>query len=162
MLSLADELSAVELKQAYEALALKLLETSGSERDVEMWAHSVYHAIVDALGGSGGGVAGPLALKRLLAARSSWAHVEAFMRDAGLADLKVAERQACYHLLAKLVVERAQAVARRAGIPLAGKLVANQTQDLAAIFDAAFPGYVGGGLAKFVCLRMISGEGRSE
>lgn len=156
--SLADELSLADKKALYEHLALDLMASGSEGRDVEMWTQAVYNALAAAIGTQGGGLAGPLAIKRLVAARSAWAPVEGFMRDAGLDELQVAHRQACYVLLAKLLVARAREVARHAGIPLSAKLVASNAGDIAAIVDRSFPSYVASGLFAAVATRSFAGD----
>lgn len=161
---LASKLSAADQKKLLDFLSLKLLESgeSGQTRDVDMWALAVYEATVAAIGTNGGGMAGPLALKRLLAARSSWGPIETFAAYVGLPKLQVAERQGAYRLLANMLVDRAQGVARAVRAPLTGKLVANNTADIAAIFDASFPGYLAGGLALVVFRRAAQGVAATD
>lgn len=101
-------------------------------------------------------MAGPLPLKRMLAARASWAPVEGFARAAGFHKMRVPERLAAYRLLATILVERCQQVARAVRAPLSGKLVANSTGELGAMFDAAFPGYMRAGIAGIIFKRHIT------
>lgn len=149
-------------KQAlYDSLAAALRDASPADRELDMWASSLYNALVAALGGKGGGVPGPGVIRALCAPRKAWAPVEGFMSANGFTGLKVAERQAVYHLLARLLVERGQAIARRAGIPLGPKLLAHNTGDIAAIVDQAFPGY-GASALELVARRMFSGAGGQD
>jgi hypothetical protein len=152
--TLADQLTVAERKELLAYLASLQLDETGRGRDVDMWSQSIYDALTATIGTGGGGVVGPLAVKRLVAARSSWAYVETFMAATKLDELTVAERQSVYTMLARLLVDRAAAVAKHAHVPLTPKLVANNTGDLAAIFDEAFPGYAAAGLARFVAKRL--------
>lgn len=158
VLASIQALSLANQKRCYEALALSLATSAADDRDVGMWTHAVHSALVRAIGGQGGGLPGPMAIRRLLAARSSWASIEGFMVGARLVELAVAERQACYHLLAKLLVDRSSEVARFAGIPLSAKLVASNAGDIAAVVARSFPGYVSSGLFRMVALREHRGE----
>lgn len=153
--ALVLELSPADKKQLLDFTALQLLgeHESGQTRDLDQWALAVYEAIVATIGTQGGGMAGPLPIKRLLAARASWAPVESFARVAGFNKMKVPERLAAYRLLAQLLVQRSQEVARAVRAPLTAKMVANNTGDLAAIFDAHFPGYMRSGLAAMLFRR---------
>lgn len=157
ILDLAADLTQADRKQALDHLAsLQATEVGG--RDVEMWAHAIHGALVQALGASGDGVPGPLVIRRAVGAREAWRPVEAFMSAARLDGLMVAERQAVYHFLAAMLVRRAQEVARYADLPLGLKLVVNNAGDLAAIFDRQFPGYVQNGFVRMLVGRLVRGE----
>jgi hypothetical protein len=80
--------------------------------------------------------------------------VEEFMCAARLNVLTVSERNAAYNVLAALLVDHAQNVARYVRVPLTAKFVCNFTREIAAIFDAAFPGYVRAGMAAIVVGRV--------
>jgi len=133
---------------------------SGETRDVDMWAGAVYDAIVAANGGEDGGLVGPAQIKRSLAVPASWSSVATFMKTSRLDQLTVTERQSIYVMLASLVVGSARSVARKARIPLSGKLVANCATNVASIFDQSFPGYLESGLALLVAKRWTSREAR--
>lgn len=154
----SSRLDLADVKRLYEHLALELMAPPSDSRDVDMWAHAVYQALARALGTQGGGLPGPLAIKRLLSARSAWAPVDGFMRDAKLADLMVAQRQAIYVLLASLLVDLAIEVARHAHIPVSAKLVANNAVNLAALVERSFPGYVRSGMFAAIALRQFAGQ----
>lgn len=158
-LDLADKLTASDLKKLYDHVALKLASgaTDGDTRTVDMWATAAYEALVDAIGTGGAGMAGPLAVKRLLSPRSSWAPVEEFLAALGVTGAKPAVRLSVLRLLAKLLVEHCAGVAQHVRAPLSAKLVANNTGNLAAIFDNAFPGYVASGLAPMLIERLARG-----
>jgi hypothetical protein len=72
------------------------------------------------------------------------------MRASKLLDLPVLERQQAYNLVAELLVQYAKVAARRSGAPMSPKLVANCSQNVAGVFDSAFPGYAASGLARMV------------
>lgn len=77
-----------------------------------------------------------------------------FMADAKFDQLKVAERQSVYALLAQMVVTQAQAISRNGYAPLGPKLVANCSQNIAGLFDQNFPGYLRAGLAHIVARQL--------
>lgn len=157
----AERLTKPQRKELLDFVAALGLGDAGSTRDLDMWAAAAWSAFTDAVGTGGAGMAGPLALKGLLSARSAWAPVEAFAARVGVAELTVAERKSAYTLLARLLVERAQGVARSVHAPLTGKMIANNTGDLAAIFDSSFPGYASAGLGRFLFKRLVQ-EGLRE
>ena len=76
------------------------------------------------------------------------------MADAKLDKLAVPERQSVYNLLADLVVRHAHGISMRSAAPLSPKLVANCSNNVASIFDKAFPGYVRAGLAHIVARQL--------
>lgn len=158
--NLLDQASKLPTDQRKEFLARLALDAqtlpSGETRDVDMWAGAVYDAIVAANGGEDGGLVGPAQIKRLVAVPSSWSHVSNFMKSSHLDQLTVTERQSIYAMLASLVVGNARYVARRAHIPLSGKLVANCATNVAGIFAQSFPGYLESGLALLVAKRWTS------
>lgn len=127
----------------------------GASRDLDMWSQAVYEALVAANGGGAGGVPGPMVIKRLLSASSSWSAVRGFMSDAKLDTLKVTERQGVYRFLAGLVLKNARYISRRNEIPLTPKLMGTCATNIAAIFEAAFPGYVRCGLAHVVARQVV-------
>src|SRR5205823_3450054 len=151
---LAERLTKSERKELLDHVASLQLGDVGAGRDLDAWVQSAWTALVDAIGTGGAGMPGPLAIRGVLAARSAWAPV-------GFAELTVAQRASAYALLARLLVERCQGVARAVGAPLTAKMVANSTGDLAAVFEAAFPGYLRGGTAKHV-FRMLVTRGLAE
>lgn len=159
---LVTRLSATDRKALYDHLALLQLGEDESTRDTDMWATAVYDAIVAAIGTGGAGMAGPLAAKRLLGARFSWAPVARFATALGLDRLTVAERLAVFRLIAGLLVERCKGIARHARIPLNAKLVANNTGDLAEVFNDAFPGYVESGLVPLLVRRLVRGSAKKS
>lgn len=159
-LALVDQgLTESELKALYDHLALRLqaLATTGSEgnRDLDTWSTAVYAALTEANGGGGAGMPGPLVVKRLVGVRSCWAPVSEFAAQCEYKGITVAERASLFTLLAKLLVERSQQVARHAGIPLTVKLVANNSADIAAIVNGAFPGYGASGLLPFMVKQLV-------
>lgn len=123
---------------------------SAKDRDLEMWAEAVHRAMVGAFGPEGGGSVGPGVIRKVVRGGTSWEHVTDFMRTSGLEDLKVNDRQRAYNLLAELVVDHARYVSRRSGAPLSPKLVVNCATNIAGVFENAFPGYLGAGLAQMV------------
>jgi hypothetical protein len=57
-------------------------------------------------------------------------------------------------MLAKLVIENARWISRKAGIPLTAKLVANCATNVSAIFDQSFPGYLESGLTHLIAKQL--------
>ncbi len=153
LLQKANKLTEAERKELAEALLLGLhldSKRNGPARDVEMWSSAVHAALQKAIGGSGGDLLGPAVLRKQLAVVSAWQPVEDFMKHSRLVELTVTERQACYNLLATMIVGHARIVARKSGAPLCGKLVSKCTPNLSGVFENAFPGYLEAGLAKVV------------
>lgn len=127
---------------------------AGETRDLDMWTAAVYDALLATNGGTGGGLPGPAAVKRALAASGAWSIVRGFMADAKLDVLTVTERQGVYNMLAELTVKHAHHVSMRSQAPLGPKLVANCSTNISSIFDKAFPGYVKAGLAPVIARQM--------
>lgn len=153
--SILDSLTATEKKTLLAKLSLQERNhgADAPTRDADMWGQAVYDAIQQAVSGRSlhvEGLPGPLAVKRVLASSGSWGNVSGFMKNAGLSELTVTERQAVYNLLARLLVTYAKEVAENAGIPVTTKLVANCATNIVAIFDQSFPGYLASGLVKIV------------
>lgn len=152
---LAASLDPAARKQLLAELSLAASDAdTGDVRDLDMWVQAVYWALVDANGGSAGAVPGPAIVKRALASSGGWSNVRGFMADAKFDQLKVAERQSVYALLAQMVVTQAQAIARNGYAPLGPKLVANCSQNIAGLFDQNFPGYLRAGLAHIVARQL--------
>jgi hypothetical protein len=145
-----------------EALAMMSLEQqrspSGAAGDLDLWAEAVYEALRRAIGTSDGAAYGPQVLKRSVGVPSAWEPVADFVRLGRLDALRPAERYAMFRLLAKLLIERSQRVAERADIPVTPKLVAQNCQYIAGIFDSAFPGYLSAGLVGSVVRALIAGR----
>ena len=93
-------------------------------------------------------------VKRAVAAPTAWTPVADFMAASRLDTLQVIERQSVYRMLAGLVIERAKQIGSYNGAPLSAKLVATVASNVAAIFEAAFPGYLKAGLALVVARRL--------
>lgn len=157
VVSLAAQLSAADRKELLARLALEVQTRSTDSRDLTMWADAVYQRLHEAIGTSEGTGVGPLPVRRLLAAVANWAPVEKFMQDSRLQSLTVPKRLAVYHMLAGLLVDDAQRVARLAGAPLTVKFVAGRSAHIAAVFDTAFPGYLAAGLAHVVAAQLVQG-----
>lgn len=148
LLEAADKLPPAARKQLLDHLALKSTTEQHDPRDVDMWSGAVYEALQRALGASGGSLGGPMTVKRAVGATSSFGFIRDFVADAGLADAAVMEKQAFYKLLARLLVNHAADVARHVGAPLSVKFVANNSVNVAAVFERSFPGYLRSGLAR--------------
>lgn len=113
-----------------------------------MWAGAIYEALQHKLGASGGSLGGPMTIKRAVGAASAFGFIRDFMADSGLADATVMEKQSFYKLLARLLVNHAADVARHVGAPLSVKFVANNSNNVAAVFERSFPGYLQSGLMR--------------
>lgn len=158
ILEQAQQLSQVERKQLLAKLVLTDQKSKNwNERDVDMWVMALYNVLLSVSGGASSGLAGPAVIKRLIGTFNAFSPVSDFMASAGFEQLTVLERQSVYLSLAALVVTQAQSVARHASIPLSVKLVANCAQNVAALFEQAFPGYLASGLALVVARRIIVG-----
>lgn len=119
-----------------------------------MWATAVHEALQEALGGSLGSTVGPMAVQRIVGTHKAFEPVSEFMAHSRLREVQVVERLALYRLLAELLVAHARKVARHVDAPLSLKLVVNCTNNVAGLFDSAFPGYLGAGLAHIVARRL--------
>lgn len=129
------------------------------QRDVDLWSEAVHEALQGALGPSSGAGHGPQVVRGIVGAPGPWAPVEEFVRQANVLDKPPAERLAVYRTLAYLLVKRCRTVAARADIPLTPKLVAQNAQHIAGIFDNAFPGYLRAGLINVVVRRVCGVKG---
>jgi len=155
VVELASTLSPEQQKELLARLSLGLaLKPTYRDRDVEMWAVAVHEALQDALGGSLGSSLGPLQVKGLVGSHKAFEPVNEFMVRSRLNENQVRERLALYRILADLVVARTRTVCRHTGAPLALKTVVNNIPNIAAIFDAAFPGYLAAGLAPVVARQL--------
>lgn len=157
VVALAATLSLTARKEVLARLALDVQKGSGRDRDLDMWAEAVYRALASANGSADGAGVGPLPLRRLLAADEHWAAVRDFMHSARYDEFTVTERASTYQMLANMLVEHAQSVAARSSAALSAKFVANCSRNLAAIFNAQFPGYVKNSLAPLVARRYMQG-----
>jgi hypothetical protein len=136
-------LSAADRRDLLARLALAEKEAKGGKgREVEMWSGAVYDALEAALGSASGVGAGRAHMRRLLADPSSWGPVASFWQQTGLGGLRVVEQQACWNLLAGLLVQHAARVSKRTGSALTPRYVASMAANLVSIFDASFPGYL--------------------
>ena len=155
----AESLSLADQKELLARISLLTQTLPASEaRDSDMWATAVYQALTAVVGGGGEGMAGPLAIKRVVTVPGAWGPVRSFMAASKMNSLTVSNRQSVYMMLAKLVVENARTVSRKAGIPLSAKLVANCSSNITGIFDQSFPGYLSSGLALMVARRLTAPE----
>jgi hypothetical protein len=145
-----------ERKELLARLSLAESAKPGESRDVDMWIGAVYSALLDAVGADRGVGGGPLALKRVLGASSAWGPVLGLMESSGLMTLTVVRRQAVYNLFAGLLVDHARSTARRAGFPLSARFAATCAQNLPAIVDSAFPGYLRAGILPLVADRLTN------
>lgn len=75
--------------------------------------------------------------------------LDAFALTAGVKAIGINERRKMYDTLVGLLVERAQ----QFDVPLSLKLVLNQAETIAGVFDRAFPGYVQSGMATRILVR---------
>ncbi len=154
-MSAATKLSKADQQQLLAHLALMASGQDGDQvRDKDMWAAAVTTALVEANGGRPGGVPGQMIVKRSTASGTPWQAVWGFIESSGFSKLQVTERQSVYGLLASLVVKNAVYVSRETGAPLSPRLVANCSNNLAGLFDQAFPGYLRAGLAPIVARRL--------
>jgi len=160
LLEQASALSSADQQRLLDHLSLAArhlrFNDSQTERDLGMWAAAV-GAEVSARTSTGTmSGCGPLLLRKLLGAATSWAQVQDFMRVTKLAELSVVERQSVYNLLAQLLLQYAERVSERTGAPLTPKLVCSCASSIAGIFDSAFPGYAASGLAPIMARRLCA------
>lgn len=157
VLAALDQLSPDQRKEVLAKLALANQTTpSKHDRDLEMWVVAVHEGLQAAIGGGGRGLSGPAQMKRSLSHTSSWGSVQEFMKSSKLDQISVTERQSVYVMLAKLVIENARWISRKAGIPLSAKLVANCATNISGIFDQSFPGYLESGLTHLIAKQLTS------
>jgi hypothetical protein len=154
MLASASKMSPADRRELLARLSLAESGADGQERDQDMWAGSVYEALVAHDGGGGRESVGPAVVKRLVTPAGAWRPVADFMAAARLDRLTVAERKSFYSLLARLLVAHAAEVSNRSGAPLTARLVASCAANVRAVFDNSFPGYVAAGIAAVVARRL--------
>lgn len=154
---LLDEMTAAERIEALDRLALRnqLTAKSAANVDLDMWAEAIKTALGDTIG-TPEGQYGVMLVKRLLAPSANWRPVESFMASSKLCRLQRTERLAVYHMLARLLVEDADRFCDWSGVPMSARIVAQRTDLLAGVFEAAFPGYLASGLAPLVARQMMS------
>ena len=150
VLKLVEQLTQVERQELLDRLALAQSNEAGDPREVEMWCGAVHEALQDALGPSAGAMGGHALIKRLVGSPSHWKPVALFMTTSGLGDLQVRERQLAYGLIADLLVKHVIQLAHFVGAPLGLKFVGNNLGAIPGVFEAAFPGYLGAGLAPVI------------
>lgn len=156
------QLDSMARKEVLAMMSLELQRSpSGDAGDLELWADAVYEALRSTIGTSDVAAYGPQVIRRSMGAYSAWEPVADFAKAARLDALRPAERFRVFQLLAKLLVTRAKRVANRADIPLTPKLVAQNAQYIAAIFDNAFPNYLAAGLVGSVT-RALVGDRRQK
>lgn len=155
------ELSKSDRKELLARLALAEQAPAQQSRDLDMWGEAVYSALVAAIGAGDGTGLGPLPLKRLLGASNSWEPVLGLMKSSGMLEFQVVKRQAIYNMLAELLIDDAQKLARAVGAPMSAKFVANRAAQLSAIVDAAYPGYLRAGLMPMVADRLAQRRNQS-
>lgn len=148
----ARTLTAEQRKQLLDLLAFDVTQqtTSLADRELVMWSGCVADAMQRVTTVS----YGPQLVRRALASRPAWMPVQELMKASKLAENSVNERQSIYTLLAGILVEHANYVAKKSGAPLSAKLVANCAPQLAALFDQQFPGYLAAGLVPVVVKRL--------
>jgi len=158
LLTLASTLTAKQRQELLDQLALtsQMTRNASQDRDLDMWAAAVYEALVASDTGRVGEGYGQLLVKRLLSPSAVWRPVQEFMRHAKLNELTVVERRSVYGMLANLLVTHAQSISDYTGAPLGPKLVGSCTQNIAGVFEKAFPGYVRAGLAKIAAKQLVT------
>lgn len=155
VLTLASSLTQQQQQLLLSSLVLRLQASKAKDtRDVDMWSQAVHMALQSTRTRTGDTVQGPLVIKRALSRSSAWTPVAAFMSSNGLDQLSVTQRQSMYLMLAKLVVSKAQYIARKGGAPMSANLVASVGMNMASIFDQAFPGYLENNLALLVAQQL--------
>lgn len=156
--SLVARLTAEQRKELLARLALEQSSAAADQpRDIDMWSEAVYQAINSLGRDSVMAGSGPAVVKRTVGTPQMWRPVADFMATSRLDSLTVTERQSVYGMLARLVISHAHNVARRASVPLSLKLVGNCANNIAGLFDNAFPGYLDSGLALIVARRLTAG-----
>ena len=155
-----EGMSTAEIKRQLDRLALVLQERtqpSRQDRDLNSFSDAVHEKMGELLAGNVAGNAGPLAVRQLFQAPSTWGPISAFLERAGYLALGPVEKVAVYRFLAELVVRHAYTVSRRSRAPLSPKLVASCSGNLGGLFERAFPGYLRNGLAPMVARRLCGG-----
>lgn len=121
-------------------LAAQMLAGPEKTRELDLWGEAVADALLAVLGDA---AYGRLVIKQAVATRSAWTPVKRLAEAVGLLDLPPARLLSAFHLLAEMVVR----YARQTRAPLTPKLVANCCQNITALFEQSFPGYLRSGLA---------------
>lgn len=117
-------------------------------RDLDLWCSALHDILARDTGALGVGLPGLAVIRKTVA--PLFAPIESFMVATKLQPLKVPDRQAVYHLLARLLVEHAKRASARSHIPLSLKFVASCSTAIPGLFEDAFPGYIDAGLARVV------------
>lgn len=163
LLNLADQLNEVDKKTLLARLSLAAQNrNSEPDRDKDMWAQAAYDELLRVFGQNQGVGQGLALIKRSLGASQVWAPLADFMKSSGLNKLQVTERYAVYCLLAQLVVKQAKYIANKIDAPLGVKLIGNCLVNVASLFDNAFPGYLGAGLAPIVARQFCQKRNTSQ
>lgn len=141
-------------------LALDAMQSkvASKDRDLGMWIVSVYACLQQANAEGCIACPAPLVLKRLISAGKSYAHLEQFMQSTNLAQAKVTQRQAIYHLLAGILLTHAKQLAAGVQIPLTPTLMLNQCANIVAIVNQALPGYAEAGLLPILAHQLSGGS----
>lgn len=152
----ARSLTRDELRQLLAKLSLLATEQVGrSDRDLDMWAGSVYDGLVSLNGGSARGLVGPALFKQALASAAAWHPVTGLMSSAGYDKLSVTERQAIYRMLAGLLLRHAAYLNRERSVPISPKMLASCCANITSLFDNAYPGYLRSGVALVIAKALI-------
>ena len=147
-----QKMESTELKKVQDHLSLLLQEhdliTGKMDRDCLMWGDSLLAALSKVLKKS----FPPLqrAAPIWKAVRGSYKELQGFVEGAGIYGVTSYRKKALYDLLGLLVVKQAQITAKRLDLPLTPNLVLQESHNLAAIFDMAYPGYLQSGMVGWV------------
>lgn len=142
-----DKLTPTERKQLLDHLALQTISTkTDQDRDIAMWSVSVHDGLLATLGGLDMSAYGVIQIRKLLGAAKTWRPVADLATALGMDKLPVTERQYAFHVLAGVLLRFATASAQRTGASLTLPYVVNCCQSIGAAFNAAFPGYIAGGV----------------
>lgn len=154
IISLADSLSTQDQQSLLDHLALQRKASRKVSTDTtrsDLWFGAVTEALDDVLRSGGLASPGLGILKKNYG--DSFVAVETFIKSAA-PTLTVTEKTAFYRILAKLLVEHADFVAKKSGIPLSAKLLFNCMGSLPGLVDNTFPGYTQAGLLPLVIKKM--------
>lgn len=134
---------------------------AAEDRELDIWCSRVLAALQRAMGAAEASGVGLYLVKRTVGTRSCWHPVRDFVA-AHCQDYSAIERGSVYALLADLLVQYCQRLARRHDMPLGLKLISQHSGNIAGIFDAAFPGYAQAGMTAFVLGRQTKGLAHAD
>lgn len=143
-------------KELLDLLSLNLRnqkKSTGTARDLDLWEMAVLENVEKILGSVPPRIPRKGELWMLL--KESYEDLRKFIQAAKCTDLNSIEKRAFYSYLGKLLVRSAQATCSHINIPFSIKFTLQQSKNIPALFDAAFPSYIESGYVKIVVKQLF-------